>query len=308
MHPDHLERRDQLVQPEQFDDCGTFQAKQLVQGGYQVFRATLTTIAALFLVIPTGALALDAQSTSYKMLNSSLASGGGDSSSGSFRLNGTIGGNLIGSSSSASFRLDAGEGPQARQLLMDTPSGTTTTSSGQTGSGVATATSGGSWLFAPTGNGPLQTAGFIPLQGHPKSPTAAPPTGLTFPFGLFDFVAFNGSPGSNMTITITYPGTLPPGVQYWKYGPTPTDHSPHWYVLPNVVFTANTATLTIADGGLGDDDLLANSMIVDQGGPAYLPSATNAIPTLSEWGTILLSGLMGFLGFFIMRRRGQLRF
>ena len=282
-----------------------------LRGSQIAFAALVTALASLLLTVPTGALAVDATSASYKVLNSSLAAGGADSSSSSFRLNGVIGGNLIGSSSSTSFRLDAGDGPQARMLLTDTPAGTTTTSSGETGAGVASATAAGPWLFAPAGSGPLQTAGFIPLQGHPKSPPVAPPAGLTFPFGLFDFVAFNGAPGTSMTITITYPGTLPPGVQYWKYGPTPTDQSPHWYVLPGVVFTANTATLTITDGGFGDDDLLANSMIVDQGGPAYSAysdSATKAIPTLSEWGMMLLSGLIAMFGFLTMRRRAKSRF
>jgi hypothetical protein len=190
-------------------------------------------------------------------------------------------------------------------LLTDTPAGTTTASSGPTSAGVATANALGPWVFAPPGNGPLQTAGFIALQGHPKSPPVTPPAGVTFPYGLFDFVAFNGAPGSSMTITITYPGTLPPGVQYWKYGPTPTDSSAHWYVLPNVVFSGTTATLTIVDGGLGDDDLLANSMIVDQGGPGYVAAseAAASIPTLSEWGMIILSGLLALVALWMLRRR-----
>ena len=49
-----------------------------------------------------------------------------------------------------------------------------------------------------------------------------------------------------------------------------------------------------AYGGLGDDDLAANGVIVDQGGPG-VPQATD-IPTLSAWGLLLLSVLLGLLG------------
>lgn len=246
---------------------------------------------------PTQASAIEAQSNSFRVINPTLTSGGGESSSAGFRLNSTIGGNLIGSSSSSNFKLDSGVGFQTSQLLIDTPSGTTTGVSGDTGAGIASSNVVGPWVFAPPGNGQFQTAGFIPVQGHPKSPPVAPPVGLSFPFGLFDFVAFNGAAGSSMTFSITYPGTFPPGSQYWKFGPTPSNQSPHWYVLPNVVFTANTATITIVDGGLGDDDLLANSMIVDEGGPAYSHGAATAIPTLSEWGMLLLISLIAVFAF-----------
>jgi exosortase sorting signal-containing protein len=84
-----------------------------------------------------------------------------------------------------------------------------------------------------------------------------------------------------------------------KYGPTPLSPLPHWYVLPAAVISGNTATLTITDGGLGDDDLLANGVIVDQGGPAT-PEA--AIPTLSEWAQLTLCGILALLGLVAVRR------
>jgi len=68
------------------------------------------------------------------------------------------------------------------------------------------------------------------------------------------------------------------------------------------VFAGNTVTLTITDGGVGDDDLNAtNGIIVDQGGPG-LPGAAG-IPTLSEWALMLLAGLMGVFGMGAVRRR-----
>jgi hypothetical protein len=43
-----------------------------------------------------------------------------------------------------------------------------------------------------------------------------------------------------------------------------------WYVLPATI-AGNTATVSITDGGLGDDDLAVNGAIVDPGGPAFDP-------------------------------------
>ena len=98
-------------------------------------------------------------------------------------------------------------------------------------------------------------------------------------------------------MTITYPSALPGGAVYWKYGPTPSNTTPHWYQLPATI-AGNTATFSITDGGLGDDDLLANGGIVDQGGPGVPGGAGGATsgPTLSEWAMLLLVILLGGLG------------
>ena len=165
-----------------------------------------------------------------------------------------------------------------------------------TGTGNATATiSGGGDTcgFAPTPQ-------FVALASVP----AAPPSGYTFPHGLFDFALAQCD--GTVTLTITYPSALPPGAVYWKYGPTPDNASPHWYQMPATI-ASNTATFSITDGGLGDDDLTANGGIVDQGGPGAPDAAGTAdIPTLSEWAMlVLLSLLLGFSGW-RLRRRGVL--
>ncbi|MDZ7583787.1 MAG: choice-of-anchor U domain-containing protein, partial [Thiobacillus sp.] len=83
---------------------------------------------------------------------------------------------------------------------------------------------------------------FIPLTGHTASPPAGTaPAGVSFPHGLFDFTTSNCTPGSTITMVITYPQALPAGTVYWKYGPTPTDGSYHWYQLPATI-SGNTAT------------------------------------------------------------------
>ncbi|XAH23520.1 IPTL-CTERM sorting domain-containing protein [Xylophilus sp. GW821-FHT01B05] len=184
------------------------------------------------------------------------------------------------------------------------PAGTSTNLAGTVGSGGGTVTAsvgGAGWVFAP------QSAGFIPLQGHPQSPAVAPPAGVSFPVGLFDFVAINGTPGSSMTATLTYSQPLPAGTQYWKFGPTAANTTPHWYAFPGAVISGNTVTLTIVDGGLGDDDLRANGTVVEPGGPALVAAAVGAgataIPTLSEWGRLLLLALLSLAAWHGLRRR-----
>ncbi|KAB2839683.1 MAG: IPTL-CTERM sorting domain-containing protein, partial [Burkholderiales bacterium] len=75
--------------------------------------------------------------------------------------------------------------------------------------------------------------------------------------------------------------------------------APHWYVLP-ATLGGNSATFSITDGGLGDDDLTANGSIVDQGGPGN--NNVGAIPTLSGWGLLFLSTLLGLAGLAVRRR------
>lgn len=181
--------------------------------------------------------------------------------------------------------------------LADPAVATTYTASSATGTGdISASFSGGG-----AGCG-FTVSQFIPLTGHAASPPSAPP-GVSFPHGLFDFTTGGCTAGSTLNFTITYPQALPAGTKYWKYGPTPTDASYHWYQLPATV-SGNTVTFSITDGGLGDDDLTANGIIVDQGGPG-VPGGGGAapIPTLSEWALILLAGMMGLFGVSAMRQR-----
>jgi hypothetical protein len=127
----------------------------------------------------------------------------------------------------------------------------------------------------------------------------SPPAGTSFPFGLFDFSA--SGCGASVTVQIVYSQPLPAGTQYWKYGPTPggpPNDQPHWYVMPNASVNGTTVTLTIQDGQIGDDDLLANGIIVDQGGPGASIGASAAveIPTLSSVMLAALALLLVVMG------------
>ena len=174
--------------------------------------------------------------------------------------------------------------------------------SGTTFTGTGTATA------VIAGGGPTCSFGTTAFVGSP----VAPPAGVTFPDGLFDFTA-TGCVGT-ITVTVTFPTAFTPGAQYWKYGPTPPASPAHWYTLAagvpnNLVLAGNTATFTIADGALGDDDLTVNGTIVDQGGPgvtAVVLATTVVVPTLSEWSLLLLSGML-LLGFVGVRRSARVR-
>lgn len=139
---------------------------------------------------------------------------------------------------------------------------------------------------------------------HAGSASTAPPANVQFPYGLLDFV-LAGCNQSNVAVTITYPGPLPQGVQYWKLS------GGAWapYGGATAVAGATTATLVLADGGQGDDDGTPNGRIVDPGqvgvlaapGPGGVGAA--AIPTLSEMALLVLTTLMALAGAARVQRR-----
>ncbi len=106
------------------------------------------------------------------------------------------------------------------------------------------------------------------------------------------------------------PQTLLPGTRYWKFGPTAGLPIPHWYLIPATI-SGRTATFTIVDGGLGDDDLAVNGRIVDQGGPSADDVAAvdgaSAIPALSPPMLALTALLVAALALALRRRRAVLR-
>lgn len=149
------------------------------------------------------------------------------------------------------------------------------------------------------------------------TPPATAPQGVTFPSGLLSLNLSSGNLGSDATVTLNFSTPVPAGAVYMKYGPSPDSFNcqgaacaqPHWYQLPanRAVLASDrlSATLTLTDGGLGDNDGIANQSIQDPGGFALLaaPASTAAIPTLSEWGIIALSSLLAMFGIARMRRR-----
>ncbi len=154
-----------------------------------------------------------------------------------------------------------------------TGSGTGHTDASCTAPNQSTPTSTGAVraVLAPANNwvvDEVNSAGFIPSSGHPKSPPDLLP-GTSFPHGLLDLRLQTGTPGSSASITINYPTALPAGTVYWKYGRTASVTTPHWYQYPNAVISADrlSITLTLTDNADGDDAFTTNGVIVDPGGP-----------------------------------------
>jgi hypothetical protein len=146
---------------------------------------------------------------------------------------------------------------------------------------------------------------FVPVDSIPEPPPAG--SGLTR--GLVELQITSPSVGEEASLTIIYPEPFDPNTVWWKYGPTTANNLPHWYMFDGAVFSANTVTLTITDGGFGDDDLIENGSITDPGGPglsettsAPEPSGDSSDPATTGggsgggafnlWILILLSSLL----------------
>jgi hypothetical protein len=154
--------------------------------------------------------------------------------------------------------------------------------------------------------GAIQTSGTNGWQidqaasGFVSLPAPAP-AGVTFPGGATKVVLITGTAGTSATVTLRF-SSIPAGAQLYKYGKeNATDVTAKWFPFPATIDTAaGTVTYTLTDGQRGDNDWTANSVIDD---PVALASLVSSIPTLSEWGVIILSTLLALFGLVRMRRR-----
>ncbi len=139
---------------------------------------------------------------------------------------------------------------------------------------------------------------YLPAPNNANSTVGAltDPAQISFPDGLVDFTVSGCVGGSTLDFTLTLPSAAPVGATLYKYGPTFSDATPHWYSFP-ASFDGKTVTFSITDGGLGDDDLTANGVIVDPSGVAVpgvtagdtsspTPSAATANSPLSGGGSV----------------------
>jgi hypothetical protein len=197
----------------------------------------------------------------------------------------------LGGSGSANGNFNTGEA-----YTIVAPAVTVFSGPSATGTGTITASF--------TGGGAGCTFTSAQLIGAPPGAPPIPPIGVpgvAFPHGLFTFTLDGCTPASAVSFTIVYPQVLPPGTQYWKYGPTGGDPTDHWYVLPASV-AGNTIIFSLTDGGLGDDDLAANGAIVDQGGPGVPNPSVVEIPTLDARALALFVALLLAGGLLLLRR------
>lgn len=143
--------------------------------------------------------------------------------------------------------------------------------------GLKTATGTGTAYFI-TDTGDIQNLkavpeSALPLGGKPN---------IQFPHGFFSFNITGLTTGQTVNVTITLPEDVPTTTQYWK-SQTPEG----WYQIPMGSNDGDDIiTLTLRDGGIGDNDRVANGIIVVQGGPGIPPVPVHNIDTGEYFSTI----------------------
>ena len=131
------------------------------------------------------------------------------------------------------------------------------------GTPVETATGSGTAYFATDAG----TNEDLVAINESTLPAEGKPT-LVFPHGFFSFNITGLTPGQTVVVTITLPDNVPVGTEYWKYHASEGG----WIPIPMGSDDGDKViTITLVDGGLGDDDGTANGVIVDQGGPGIIP-------------------------------------
>jgi hypothetical protein len=96
--------------------------------------------------------------------------------------------------------------------------------------------------------------------------------GLNFTHGLFGFTLTGVAVGGGASVRVILPDDNQP-TTYYQRGATPDNQSAHWYPFlwdgqTGASFNGNVITLQFIDGHRGDDDLTADGVIIDPGGPA----------------------------------------
>ena len=125
------------------------------------------------------------------------------------------------------------------------------------------------------------------------------PVNATAPLGALSFAA-TGCAGATLTVSISYPPGALMGLTPYKFGPATAGAAPSWFAHGSI--TGDTFTYTVKDDGVGDLETTVPGEIRDPAAPLRLaavppgPGGAQPIPTLGEWGVLLLSLLAGLLG------------
>lgn len=96
-----------------------------------------------------------------------------------------------------------------------------------------------------------------------------------FPLGLFTWQLQGITPGAAVDVQLLVSDAFSFNA-YYRFGPTPDQPSPHWDTFAfdgttGAEISGRTITLHLVDGGRGDDDLAANDIIKELGGPTDGP-------------------------------------
>ena len=126
------------------------------------------------------------------------------------------------------------------------------------------------------------------------------PANVSWPLGFISFDINNVPAGGSATVTITMPaGTIVN--TYYKYGPTPDNATAHWYPFmydgqTGAIINGNVITLYFTDGKRGDNDLSANNVILDAGGPGYTTASIPEFPSVILPATMVICFLGAVFG------------
>jgi len=115
------------------------------------------------------------------------------------------------------------------------------------------------------------------------------PAGAAAPLGLLRFTA-TGCAGATLAVAVTYPSGSLAGLAPTKFGPATAGVTAGWFAHGAV--SGDTVSFAVTDNGTGDNDP-APGAIADPFAPLLLAASPQAIPTLSEWGLLMLSALLG---------------
>ena len=104
------------------------------------------------------------------------------------------------------------------------------------------------------------------------------PDSVEFSYGFFEFTVEGIEPGGATTATLQFPAGASYDT-YYKYGPTRDNTSNHWYEFKydgqtGAEINGSQIILHFVDGQRGDDDLVANGVVTDIGGPGVSATVT----------------------------------
>ncbi len=140
-------------------------------------------------------------------------------------------------------------------------------------------------------------------------PPSDAPSNVTFPYGMFKFDISGLQNGGTAHMKIYVPQNDAIN-GYWKKN----INTGEWENIATSITTEGNKTVItfdLTDGGPYDEDGSENGAISDQGGPgvgggavAIGPMPAQPVPTISEWGAIILTFLMGIVAIFAFKRKG----
>ncbi len=128
-------------------------------------------------------------------------------------------------------------------------------------------TEGQTQLTAPGGTVTLTTSAGTLSQARVTSNPApnAAPAGVNFAHGFYDFSVTGLTPGGTVDVTIRLPSGSNPNTYYKVQNGQFSQFD--FNGVDGARFNGRTVILTLVDGGRGDDDGVANGVIVDPGAP-----------------------------------------